>query len=154
MDTDGKKLSAGTDYEKTVAYTYKESGKTVADNDVVPERTTIVVTVTGKGKYTGTVTGEYRVVAKDIGKVTASVEPKTYTGRSVTLSDGDITFKSGKTVLKDVTYIIDESSYKNNVKKGKATVIIKGTGEYGGTKKITFTIGSKGFLWWWRNLSN
>lgn len=83
VDTDGKKLSSGTDYEKVVTYSYKESGKAVADSDIVPVGTSIVVTVTGKGKYTGTVTGEY-----------------------------------------------------------------------GGTKKITYTIGSKGFLWWWRNLSN
>lgn len=41
-------------------------------------------------------------------------------------------------------------SYSNNVKKGTATVIIKGVGNYGGTKKITFKIKSKkvGFLWW------
>ncbi len=154
VDTDGQKLSAGKDYERAVVYTYKESGNVVADNDIVPANTTIVVTVTGKDKYKGTVTGEYRVVSKNIGKVKASVEPKTYTGKSVTLSDSDIKFMSGKEVLNDVTYIIDESSYKNNIKKGKATVIIKGTGEYGGTKKITYTIGAKGFLWWWRNLSN
>ena len=54
----------------------------------------------------------------------------------------------------DVTFDFDEDSYKNNVNKGKATVVVKGTGNYSGTKTITFTIGSKGILWWWRDLFN
>ncbi|MBD5475689.1 MAG: BspA family leucine-rich repeat surface protein [Lachnospiraceae bacterium] len=154
IDADGKKLSMGTDYEKAVVYTYKDSGALVADSDVVPAGTTIVATVTGKGNYIGALSGEYRVVTKDIGKVTATVYPKTYTGKEVKLSESDIIFKSGKDLLTGVTYTIDESTYKNNINKGKATVVINGTGDYGGAKKITYTIGAKGFLWWWRNLSN
>ncbi len=70
------------------------------------------------------------------------------------LSKGDIKWKSGGKFANDVTFDFDENSYKNNINKGKATVIVKGTGNYGGTKTVTFTIGSKGILWWWRNLFN
>ena len=34
-------------------------------------------------------------------------------------------------------------------KKGKATVILRGTGaNYGGQRKITYTISSKKLVWW------
>ncbi|MBQ7581574.1 MAG: preprotein translocase subunit TatA, partial [Lachnospiraceae bacterium] len=111
-------------------------------------------TVIGKGSYTGTASGAYRIVAQDISKLTATLDPKAYTGKEVKLTKGDIKRKSGGKFINDVTFDFDEDSYKNNVNKGKATVVVKGTGNYGGTKTITFTIGSKGILWWWRNLFN
>lgn len=37
-------------------------------------------------------------------------------------------------------------SCANNINKGNATIIIKGMGNYGGTKTISFKIQSKGFL--------
>ena len=51
-------------------------------------------------------------------------------------------------ILEDSDYEI--VSYENNINKGKAKVTIKGVGNYGGTKTITFTIKAKGLLWWWR----
>lgn len=33
--------------------------------------------------------------------------------------------------------------YKNNTKKGNATVTVRGIGEYGGTKAVKFSIVSK-----------
>ena len=42
---------------------------------------------------------------------------------------------------------IVEGSYKNNVNKGTATVIIRGLGNYGGMAKVTFKIGARKFLW-------
>ena len=56
--------------------------------------------------------------------------------------------KIGKTVLDEQDYEI--IGYENNVKKGKATVIIQGKGNYGETKKVKFTIKQKVFSWWWR----
>jgi len=38
-------------------------------------------------------------------------------------------------------------SCTNNIKKGNATITIKGKGNYGGTKTIRFKIKSKGFSW-------
>ena len=101
--------------------------------------------MTGKGKYEGTASTEYRVVSKKIDSLTITVKKKSYTGNPVKLTAEDFTFKSGNKVLTDVTFEIDETTYTNNVNSGNATVVIKGTGSYGGTKKITFTIGAKGF---------
>ncbi|MCR5268628.1 MAG: leucine-rich repeat domain-containing protein [Lachnospiraceae bacterium] len=151
--TDGKALKK-TDYEIT-GYKYKggsKDGQPVGQEDKVGAGTEIEVTVSGKGNYTGTATGTYRIFAQDISKLTASLDPMAYTGKAVKLGRGDIRWKSGGKPVDDVTFDFDESSYKNNVNKGKATVVVRGTGNYGGTKTITFTIGSKGILWWWRNL--
>ena len=45
-------------------------------------------------------------------------------------------------------YIIKEESYVNHTKKGKAKVALRGIGNYGGEKTITYTIGAKKLLWW------
>lgn len=141
-DTNGTVLKLGTDY--VAEYQYVD-GTIIRANDIVPAGTTIKVIVTGKGKYEGTASTEYRVVSKKIDSLTITVKKKSYTGNPVKLTAEDFTFKSGNKVLTDVTFEIDETTYTNNVNSGNATVVIKGTGSYGGTKKITFTIGAKGF---------
>ena len=45
--------------------------------------------------------------------------------------------KSGVTLKKKKDYLV---SYKKNKKKGNATVVIMGIGNYSGTKKIKFKI--------------
>lgn len=152
-DVDGKILKAGTDYEKEIEYL------TLADESVdvknpISVGTKLKVRITGKGGYTGAVSGNYRIVARDIGKLKIAVLPKDYTGKDIYLSESDFAFYDGKKLLDNVTYDILDDTYKNNVKKGKATVEIQGTGNYGGKKTITFTIGAKGFKWWWNNLKN
>ena len=47
-----------------------------------------------------------------------------------------------------VDYVIDADTYTNHTNKGKAAVTIRGIGNYGGEKKITYTIGSKTLVWW------
>ncbi len=155
--TDGKALKVGKDYDdKTMRYTSDPEGEEeILPNAKLDAGTTVYVWVDAKGtNYTGTVKGTYRIMKQDIGKLSATLDPKAYTGKEVKLSKGDIRWKSGGKITNDVTFDFDENSYKNNVNKGKATVVVKGTGNYGGTKTITFTIGSKGILWWWRNLFN
>lgn len=36
------------------------------------------------------------------------------------------------------------------INKGKNTITLRGIGNYGGTKCTTYSIKSKGFLWWWK----
>ncbi|MBS6560867.1 MAG: hypothetical protein KH355_11395 [Clostridiales bacterium] len=73
---------------------------------------------------------------KDISKLTISKIPdQPYTKRAI---KPNVTIKNGKSILKyNRDYTV---SYKNNIKTGKATVIIKGKGKYTGTKTITFRI--------------
>ena len=160
-DLDGKVLNAGTDYEKALLYTYKEdtilddgtvrtAGTVIDKKDIIPAGTVICVTVTPKGNYTGEpLTGEYAIKTYDISGAAVTIPAQIYTGRPITLDKTDpkqITVKvKGKVVDPDQFEIV---SYQNNVAKGTATVIIRGKDNYGGTKKVTFKINAKKFLWW------
>ena len=70
-----------------------------------------------------------------------------YTGRKITLSKDDLTVTMGRSVtLTGDDYQI--VGYTNNLKKGTAKVTIKGVGEYGGTKQVSFRIQSQSMRWW------
>lgn len=96
------------------------------------------ITITGEGNYTGTAEGTFRIVAKDrmISRCkVAKIEAQTYSIDPVTpdivILDGD------KTLQKDVDYAL---SFEKNDRAGTATAVIKGIGEYAGTRKATFKI--------------
>ena len=148
LDSNGKKLAVKKDYE-IVKYAYAD-GSEVKDTDIIPAGTEIFVTVKAKegSGFTGELTGSYRIVQADISKVAAKVTDQTFTGSAIKPGKEEITLTMKKVPLTADDYEI--VSYSNNVKKGTATVIIRGVGNYGGTKKITFKIKSKkvGFLWW------
>lgn len=158
-DVNGKKLTAGKDYEKNVVYTYTSStkladgtvrsaGSVVEASDILPAGATIAVTTKGIGNYTGEISCTYRIVRADISKAKATVKAQVYTGKAIEPGKSDITLKVGKTTLSSGDYEI--VSYSNNVRKGTATVVVQGKGNYGGTKTIKFKIKSKVFSWWWR----
>ena len=118
----GKTLVKGTDY--TVAY---------SDNI---NAGTATITITGKGNFTGTKKITFQITGKSIENMTAGAIPaQTYTGSeiapSVTLNDGSKALTAGT----DYTL-----SYSDNIAAGTATVTITGTGNYTGTKEITFEI--------------
>ena len=166
----GKKLSAGKDFLKNVEYTYayipegekiydgsqkskpileRTLGDAVGAKDIVPVNTIIKAKVTAMGKlYTGYTETTYRVIKKDINKLKVVIEPKEYSGKAIAINADDIKFYNGKKLVTDVEYEIDDTTYLNNLNTGKASVIIRGLGEYGGSKKITFTIKQKGIKWW------
>jgi hypothetical protein len=174
-DVDGKKLTAGKDYGKELRYTYDQTvtctsadgstvtrnqGDAVEDTDIVPAGTVIRVTATGMGAYAGnhaenaTLSCTYRIVTGDIAKATVKAAAKAYlNGQKVTLdaTDLSVTTKGGIVLVEGRDYVIDESTYVNNINTGKASVVIRGIGDYGGEKKVTFTIGSKKILWWKTN---
>ncbi len=156
MKTFRKILKAGTDYEKVVECRLADDANAdvLKDTDKVESAgTTVYVTVKAKtnGKYNGTLKGTYRIGKYDISKLNVSVDPKTYTGRAVTLTDADLKWKNRPA---GDFYRIDNSSYRKNVNKGKATVDVIGQGDYCGRKTISYTIGAKGVLWWFNNLFN
>ena len=149
-DTDGKKLTAGTDYEKEIQYTL-EDGTPLAKTDKVETGRTIRVKVTGKGAYSGGLEGAYRITENDFARAAVTISPQTYTGKAVTLGKDHVTVKIGKDTLAFGTdYEIVEGSYEDNVKKGTARVTIAGKGSYGGTKTVKFRIMSKKMAWFWR----
>ncbi len=149
-DRNGKKLRAGTDYEKTFVY-LDENGTELKKADTVPAGSVVTVVITGKGNYTGTARTTFRIVSKgrNLSKASVKINRKIYyTGEKITLSKADITVKIGKTELSESDYEIVESSYVNNLKKGSARVTIRGKGEYGGTRQVKFSILSQVMKWW------
>ncbi len=164
-DTNGKKLAAGTDYSKTMIYTYTEdttvvdgsdkarpevlrkAGEEVLKNDILPVNTVIEVTVNTEGlktnNYTGEISETYRIVAGDIAKATVTIPVQYYTGDPIEFTENEITVKVGKVYLTSEDYEIVSDSYENNINKGTAYVTIRGIGDYGGTKRVKFTIKQK-----------
>lgn len=162
LDTNGKALSAGKDYDKSsITYTYadavalerggnKKAGDSLSATDIIPANTRIQVTVNAKAGsyYTGTVKGIYRIIKSDIKSAKVSIPDRIYTGSAIVPEKTDITVTVGGKKLAASEFEIVGCT--NNIKKGKASITIKGTGNYGGTKTVKFTIKSKGFTWWWR----
>ena len=150
MDLDGKKLKAGTDYEKTLEYFTNEKCTLPAKKDSYPAGTTIWVRATGKGNYAdSTVVTSYDIKAASVSKAKVKIADQIYTGKAITIGYDDIT--SIKVNREDLTaktdYVIVPGTYKNNIKKGTATVQLKGVGNYGGTITVKYKIKQKFFLW-------
>lgn len=104
---------------------------------------TATVTVTGKGKYTGTVKGSFTikrlsVAGKDF--VCASISDKTYRGSE---------YKPVPTLKWKGTALSSSSdyscSYEDNVNAGTGKVIMKGKGNFSGSKTATFKIKKRDF---------
>lgn len=151
-DTNGKKLTAGTDYIRDISYSYENMDPTVS-NAVPSPGAAVTVTVTGTGFYEGTLTGTYRIYdkTKDINRLVIDIDPQIYTGEEIRLKQGDIHVyasaadKRAKKELdgKDSCFEIVETTYRNNVKTGTARITLHGIGEYGGTKTCSFRIQKK-----------
>ena len=152
-DTDGKKLKAGTDYEKTISYTTVDGKELPA---VVEAGTTVKVTVTGKGNYTGTAETYYRILeaGKDISKATFKIANKEYTGSPVELTEADITATINKTTGLELGTHYEIAGYTNNINKGTAKVTFRGINGYGGTKTVSFKIGQRSIVDYWQGVKN
>ncbi len=150
-DANGKRLTAGTDYEKAVVYSLAD-GTTLDKNSVVEAGQTVTVTVTGKGGYSGNISTTYRISQASFKSAKIQIAPQVYTGKEITLSEADFTSaKKGKdTLAYGEDFEIVEGSYKNNLKKGTASVTIRGKGNYGGEKTVKFKIVPKELIWFWR----
>lgn len=138
-DANGKKLKVNKDYA-IVGYTV--NGAAFDGTGEVAAGTTITVTVEGKGNYIGTATATYRVASKNISKTKVNKPKLEYNGGTVVFTEKQLA--EGAFVITDKAtsqnlvygkdYIV--TGYKNNTKKGTATVTIQGMGEYGGTKNV------------------
>lgn len=169
-DLDGIRLRAGIDYDKDPVYTYRNetevfhkdaggdgrlirsAGERVDQNDVIPAGTILNVKVTAKagGNYMGELEGQYRITLASIASASVSVRKQIYTGQEITPDKSQFTVKVKGRQVDDDQWEIVEGSYRNNIKKGTASVAIRGLNDYGGIRTVKFSIGAKGFLWWWR----
>lgn len=140
-DTDGTRLKAGTDY--TVEYLLGDDSLDRRSNP--DENAVITVKISAKGKYyDGSRTAEYQLKGTSIKSAKISINNKVYTGNAVTISQEDIKSATIKVkgVSSDLIYGVDYEvvSYSKNVKKGTATVVFCGKGNYSGEKSVKFKI--------------
>lgn len=156
-DANGKNLTPGKDY-KNIVYSYGEdtvvnqaegrnsfkqyvrkAGEKIDDKDIIPVGTEITVTISGDGNYFDDGHAYFRCIAADISKAKVTIAPQYYTGKAVRITRNDIkSITIGKADLKREDFEI--VGYKNNINPGKATVIIRGKGGFGGEKAVTFII--------------
>jgi len=115
-------LKAGTDY--TLAY----------DNNT--EVGTAIVTITGKGNFSGSKKLSFKINKRNVSSLTYSkISSCLYTGKAIMPA---ITVKYGtKTLVEGTDYVI---AYTNNVKVGTAAITVTGKGNFTGSKKINFDI--------------
>ncbi len=97
---------------------------------------TATITITGINQYSGTKKTTFKITPLRLGRVKAAkVADQTYTGKAkkpkVKLTNDSITLKEGT----DYKLV-----YVDNDTPGKADIIIKGKGNYTGTKTISFNI--------------
>lgn len=97
---------------------------------------TATVTVTGKGKLTGTRSVTFKINAKPIKNAVISYNSSlTYNGSALSPA---VTVKYGSAKLKKNTdYTV---TYSDNVNAGTGTITVTGKGTYGGSVKKTFAI--------------
>lgn len=155
-DTNGKNLAAGKDYDKTFEYTYAEdtvvkqavgktytdvfraAGDAVNDKDIIPARTTVKVVVNGKGNYAGSkLTGTFRFASANITSLQISVDAQKFTGYRILPGKDQIHIKKVAGEPNDAYEII---GYGANVDTGTGTVMIRGKGNYAGTRTLSFRI--------------
>lgn len=149
IDVNGKALVAGKDYDKEMLYTYADGskqGEQVLPTDLIPRGTNlrVEVRVTNPKNYVGAAYGVYRIVQADISKAKVKVDDQEYTGRKRKPGKDQIHVTLNGAPLGNSDYEI--VGYENNVNQGTAKVTIKGSGNYGGTKTVSFKIRKKGLI--------
>lgn len=145
-DVNGKKLSAGKDYSKKYSYEYDEDtvladGRTVSEgnavnpDDLIAAGTAIRVVVRASGEnYMDDTYAVYRVVNNLIKNGKYSIKRSFYfNGEPIEPQITDI-----ETDAPVGSYEI--IGYEKNTKPGTGTVILHGTGSYGGSRKVKFKI--------------
>lgn len=146
-DVNGKKLAAGTDYDKEIVYSHTQELSPAAG-------TAITVIIKGINSYAGsTISGSYRIFDKQyhINKLQVVIDPQEYTGKEITLKPSDIHIYANAADKRDKRELPDKEScyeiigYNNNIKSGNAKVTLRGRGIYGGTKTYTFKIQKKAY---------
>lgn len=175
-DADGKKLGSSDYDSKNVVYTLIQTKdkngavKTVNDtldkDSIVPANSVIRITVQGKGNYAGgSISGTYRILqaSHDISKATIQINNQEYTGQPVMITEQS-QFKPNKVYIKidnekrelilgkDIEVV--PNSYVKNVNKGTAKVTFRGINEFGGTKTVSYKIGTRSITDFWKGVFN
>ncbi len=105
------------------------------DNTVKGQAT---VTIQGQGNYTGTRTVHFTIIGRDLKDAYVTLIGETEYRYDKTAHTPDVLATyNGITLQKDRDYMVE---YQNNTAPGKASVILRGQGNYEGTATLNFTI--------------
>lgn len=149
VDGDGNALKA-SQYTLKI-YKEAEGDAAYGAKDVLSAGATIYVEAVAKDTVNlseKTLRAEFKV-GKDISKAKVVLSDKikkgiAYTGGRITLKEGDLTVTlrgvSGSLKMGEDYELV---AYSNNINKGTATAVIRGKGDYSGTKAIKFKITQK-----------
>ena len=146
----GKYKAKITVYDNHVKLTSSEYSvsKIVPENISINEETksgTIKVTIEGKKNYAKERTVEIQVKETLISSAKVTVAGKYYYDNGAEVCPSidalEVTIGSGRNkqvLIPEKDFIIE--GYQNNIKTGNATVTIRGTGKFGGTKSVKYKI--------------
>ncbi len=143
----GMLLRSGTDYK----ITYRNNKKIGTGQ----------YTITGKGLFAGKLTGDFEIVEQEVPEgeqlITKakfkSLTEHVYNGTEITLTGSDISLTLlGEDLKEGEDYEFIPGTYWNNIQSGTASVYVRGIGEYGGVKKITYKITPFAIKWWWKGV--
>lgn len=146
-DVNGRRLQAGTDYDKELIYSYDNM-----EDGVLPKAgTQVSVTAVGINNYEGSsITGSYQIYSVNLSKLTIVIDEQEYTGEKIQLSAEDIHVYASKSDAEEGKEISESCyeivGYSNNIKSGVAKVTLRGIGNYGGTRMYSFKIRKKEYL--------
>lgn len=133
------------DYRVDVDREQKDTNNNPLYNGI--DAKTQTYTVKGIGNYSGSLSYDIDIEAKDIssqGIEIKAIEPQKWTGNKIepTITINDQNIDGSPELIRNKDYTV---SYKNNWKVGTATVEITGIGNYTGTREITFEIEALNF---------
>lgn len=158
LDSEGKLLKKGTDYENNIVYI--KDGKELTTKDFPKAGDTITVSLKGKGGYTSTsIETSYDILPlgknNKLENANIKIKPQLYNkGKDVTITSQDqfqtafigsnhtpLTLSTDDGVTGD--FMVVPESYVNNIKKGTAKVTIMGINGQTGIKTISYRIEAK-----------
>ena len=143
IDSDGTRMKVNTDY----TLTFTEGSDALDKRSNPSENAVLTVHVKGKGNYCGERTDTYILSGTNFSTAKIQIQNKDFTGRAVTITEEDIKSASikvaGTTIPLTYGKDFEAVSYSKNVKKGTASVILCGKGEYCGEKTVKFKIVSR-----------
>ena len=139
----------GKAHKPSVAYVFAADGEVNAESYTVSylrggKKTSdfrsagsITVVVTGKGSCAGTKKASFTIAKANMKNATASkMKAQKYKKGKAVKPTLKLTYK-GKTLKKGADYTL---AYKDNKKRGTATITVKGKGNFKGTKTLRFKI--------------
>lgn len=118
-----KALEQGTDYE--VSYSDNVNAGKAA------------YTLYGKGDYTGTLSGNFKIAPANISDATVELDSSSYTYDGSAHEPKATVTLNGKSLNSETEY---ELTYADNTNAGNATATVKGKGNYSGTVTATYSI--------------